>query len=264
MRKIRITQKDKIEYTKLRTNARRKLTRLQKNHGVDLTNEIPLKSLDEFETRAEYNKWKNQMKSFTNRFNLNYQFRTNKYNVTKSVKEIQEMNRLRNREIRKAKEKVKDIENKTLIQKGKEYGKVKEKSRYMGEPETTKIHVPKKLDFDKVQSNRKWEEMEEIAKKRISGEHYETRNQRMLDNFIKALEGSFHGEEEDLVKKLKEVGADDFYEMWLRIEEFSFENYDSEGEHIAANTKSIDTMMEYLNDWEKGKYKEQTDDLRNF
>src|SRR5690625_5942336 len=41
--------------------------------GVDLEGEIPLPDLSEFQTRKEFNEWKELQSSFTNRANTEYQ-----------------------------------------------------------------------------------------------------------------------------------------------------------------------------------------------
>jgi hypothetical protein len=45
MAKIRISKNDEQEYKRLVRNAKAKMRRLQKQHGIDLTDEISLPSL---------------------------------------------------------------------------------------------------------------------------------------------------------------------------------------------------------------------------
>ena len=67
MANIRISNKDKKEYAKLVKNAKSKVRRVQKNYGIDLSKEIELPSLESFETRKQFNEWKQKQSSFLNR-----------------------------------------------------------------------------------------------------------------------------------------------------------------------------------------------------
>src|SRR5690625_7488212 len=70
---IRIRKRDEEEYRRLQRNTKAKINRVKKNYGVDLEGEIPLPDLSEFQTRKEFNEWKELQSSFTNRANTEYQ-----------------------------------------------------------------------------------------------------------------------------------------------------------------------------------------------
>src|SRR5690625_5284905 len=76
--------------------------------GVDLEGEIPLPDLSEFQTRKEFNEWKELQSSFTNRANTEYQFVKNEYGVVASKREIYQVEQATKRAQRVADRKIQE------------------------------------------------------------------------------------------------------------------------------------------------------------
>lgn len=201
------------------------------------------------------------MSSFTNRHNLNYQFVTNDYGITLNKKGINAITRRRRIEQSRAKkelDKVKDIQ---ISQGGVPFATVEQRTTHFSVPDVTGISIPKDFDFNKVRSKERLEDIIEVGKKRVDPDYYDKRKKQMQDNFIVALEGSFDSEADELVERIKKVHPDEFYELYLSIEEFDFDVFDSEGITVIARESQIDKMMLYLNDYEGGK---RNNDLEPF
>src|SRR5699024_3422087 len=141
---IRITQNDRKEYARLVRNTRAKIRRTERNYGIDLSDEVRLpSSIDEFSTRKDFNEWKQEMSSFTNRANTNYQFVKNKYDVVASKKQLFKIEQDTKEAQRIAKEEIQKHLDKPVYHKGKKIGTVEDRTLHMSTPDVTGVRVPK-------------------------------------------------------------------------------------------------------------------------
>lgn len=184
--------------------------------------EVQLPKLESFATRAEFNKWKDSIKSFTNRNNTRYQFVENKYGVIASKAEINKITRDTERAQRVAKKLAKDAANKPFIAGGKVQGTVGQQMLQMGKPETAGIVIPPKFDFNKINTRKQLEAKKKSMEERSSPEFFDKRMERMKENFIEALNKTFNSDAHELANMIKSLSPRDFYEMYLEFEEFKF------------------------------------------
>ena len=260
---IRISENDRKEHARLVRNARAKVRRTLKNHGVNLEGVAPIRNIDDFATRKEFNEWKEETGSFTNRANLNYQFVTNIHGVTTSKKHINELTRMRKREQRRANEELAKQMDKTISQGGKVYTTVAQRTLHMSVPDVTGVTIPKDFDFKKVRSQSRLKEVEEVGLRRQQPEYYDGRKIQMKENFISLLEQTFDGDSDELSGRLRSMTPDDFYELYISHEEFDFDLYDSEGNLIGDSDGHIEKMLLILDRFDEG-ISNVNDDLRHF
>lgn len=252
-RKIRIAKNDRIEFARLVKNTKAKIARTIKNYGKDISGEIEIpSSVEDFKTRKEYNEWKKKQEWFTSRSNTALQFKKNKRGVVKSVKEINEVKKNNRIAIQKAKKLEKEAKKKPFISGGKEQGTVEQRMKQMGRPNMAGINVPAKFDFDKIVDDRQFERKKESMEKRSSETYFNERMEKMKENFIKILELSFNSDADELVKKIREIPADDFYEMYLMFDEFDFDLYSSDNEGGFAEDSHIKQMESYVDIYQRG------------
>lgn len=206
---IRITRNDKREYQRLVKNTKAKVRRTLKNYGVDLSDEINIPDINEFKTRSEFNRWKREQRSFTNRANLHYQFRKNKYGVVASKSEILKAE-LRTKQAQ---------ENaKKFIKEHKENLPRTEKARevYLKQPDYGGVTVPKDFDFGSIRSRRDLEKRLENILKRASPKYYDEKMTQMKMNYMKALDENFNSWANKLIDLIGEMSPDDFFNMYLQ------------------------------------------------
>ena len=86
-----VGEKTLAEYQRQVKNTRAKLRRLQKQHGVDLRDEIKIPKLEDFGRRKEFNAWVREAERFRARGNDQYQFVKNQYGVSASKKQLKEI-----------------------------------------------------------------------------------------------------------------------------------------------------------------------------
>lgn len=226
------------EYRKIMNNVNSKLNRVKKKFGVDESDNLWLPKKNEFESVKEYNEWKAYMKSFTNRSNLRYQYEKNQHGVVATKEEIREIETM-NKIARNITDKInKDMEKKPFIVGGKVRGTVKDRRQMMADPDVGGINQIAEFDFDKIKSRRHLEKRKEMAYKRADEEYYDKRMETMKQNFIKQIELSFNSDGEELAELLRNIPADDFYEMYNMFGELDFADYDSEGQYIGADEPS--------------------------
>ncbi len=235
-------------------NAKTKLRRIKNKYGIDLSDEIKIPKLEEFSTRKEFNEFKEKIRSFTNRNNLNYQFVKNKYGVVANKKQINEIIRNTKKAQKLAKEQIKEVENLPTVAGGKKQkATVGQKMLQMGRPNAGGINIPKDFNFDTIQTKRELLRKEKNMREKAYPEYYDWRKEQMKMNFMKMLELAYNSDANDVVEKISKIPPDDFYEMYLMFEEFDFNNYDSEGQSIINEDNNLRRLESYVNAYYEGK-----------
>lgn len=242
---IRITKRDEEEYRRLRRNTKAKINRTKKNYGVDLEDEIPLPDLSEFQTRKEFNEWKDLQKSFTNRGNTEYQFVKNEYNVVASKREIYQIEQATKQAQRVADKKIAEQLDRPTFHDGEQIGTVRDRTMYMPESDVTGIHRPADFDFKKVRNRRRLDDIKTSMERRKHERYYDDRNKTMLDNFISMLRESFHSDADELIKELESLNPDDFYGLYLsNFTVFNFDIYYKSDVDIEINRGQVQAMLD--------------------
>lgn len=254
--RIRIRQQDEDIFKKVTNSAKSKLRRVNKNYGIDLSDEINLMKLDEFKTRKEFNTWVENMQRFTNRNNQRYQFVKNEYGLVMNKKELNELIRISKQNQRLAKQKIKEALNlDALKNKQKEVQRLKEQTLMLGEANVTGITVPPIFNFKQFRTTRTLKRAIDNIYKRSNPEFYDTRSERMKDNFIRSLEGSFNSNADKLVSMLRNMSGQDFYELYMSDRlVFDFSLYDSEGQFHEADEDKLRAMEQDVEDFYNGNF----------
>lgn len=235
------------EYQRQVRNTRAKVNRVKRVHNIDLTDEVEIPKLEEFSSRKEFNRWVEKQERFRSRSNPQYQFVRNEYGVSASKQRLREIEKKVDRARKLADEEIKKYEDTPFVSGGKQQSTIG-----MQRPNKTGIYKPEPFDFRQVRSERRLEEIEESAQRKSEREYYDERLERMKDNFIVALSGSFNSLADDLINAIKDIPDDDFYQMYLMFDEFDFDYFDTEGQLVTADETSVGQMMKYVKMYENG------------
>ena len=242
---IRITKADRSEYAKLTANARRKVKRINKNYGIDLTSEVTLPKIQSFQTRKQYNQWKEQVQSFTNRANLDYQYVKNPFGTVASKKELNEMKRKTRIAQDRARKLISGQIDKPWIVKGKVRATQGQRMQMMATDDVGGVTVPPDFDFNKMRTQRQFTDRVEAINNRIEPEYYDRKMERMQLNFMDILSLSFGEEADELLILLNELTPKEFWELYDMFGEFDFNDYDSDGQDIRSNVDTLRRMENY-------------------
>lgn len=212
---IRITKNDRAEHARLVRNTKAKIRRTQRNHGIDLSDEVSTPSIEEFSTRKHYNKWKEEQRSFTNRANLGYQFQTNKYGFTASKREIQQMERDTRIVRSRADEKVKELSKLPTMKNAEQSGKMKDRITQIGRSNATGITKPPEFDFKKVTDRSHFKRKQEAVERRLDQGYFAERAKTMKGNFVQKLLEQFNSDADEVSRKIENMDNNEFYEMYI-------------------------------------------------
>jgi hypothetical protein len=212
-------------------NSKAKVKRTFQKYGVDLTEEVSIPSLDSFQTREEFNEWKEKAGSFTNRNNQRFQFVKNEHGVVASKSLLNEISRNRKKEILLAEKKLKEIKANPVA--NQELLKMAEPQRGGG------VHIPKPFNFKEVRSRGRLEDLVESTRRRSDPKFYDKRTIRMQEVFIEELEKAFNSDANSLVDKIKSMTPDEFIDMYKMYPSFDFR---------------IFYILKYVNEGEQDKY----------
>ena len=243
---IRITKADRSEFAKLTANARRKVKRINKNYGIDLTSEVTLPKIQSFQTRKQYNQWKEQVQSFTNRANLDYQYVKNPFGTVASKKELNEMKRKTKVVQDRARKLISGQIDKPWIFKNEVKATQGQRMQMMGgQDEAGGVTVPPDFDFNKMRTQRQFRERVEAVDNKMDPEFYDKKMARMQLNFMDILSLSFGEDADELLILLNELTPKEFWEVWNMFEGFDFTLYDSNGQNVRADLGQLHRMETY-------------------
>jgi hypothetical protein len=218
MAKIRISEKDKKEYNKLKNAVKSKVKRTLNNYGINLENEVSIPSLSEFSTRSDFNQWKAKANSFMK--NAKYKFRKNKNGLVASVAQLNEWQRLSTIERNIAKKKKKEYANQPFMRHGEKIGTVGERFGMLKRPKNIGFSVPSKFDFNNYHTREALERRIKVMEGRARTGEFDRRLATFKENFIAGVEKTFNNHADDLVRKLESLPANVLYDMYLENDEF--------------------------------------------
>ena len=234
-------------------NAKAKLRRIQKKYGIDLSKQIHIPKLEEFDTRADYNAWKDEMHHF--KMSRQYKFKKNDKGLVASLYALDQIKQTNKLAIFAAKKRIKKAEKLPYYPKpGEQLGTVRDLFLRMHEPKKRHgIYVPTEFNFNRFGS---MEELYEYVQSQLvkgSEEHYLEANARMKDNFIRALEHTFDSYADEAVKILKKMHPDEYYQMSLQYgDAFDFAAKYDRKTKTYGNMEDLKKITSYLNLYEKG------------
>lgn len=241
-RPIRIRQKDIEEYQRLKRNTRAKIRRVRQKYGIDLSGDIDLPPIESFQTRDEFNAWKERQRSFTNRANLRYQFEKNVHGVVASKALLREIEGKTKEAQRIYDEEMKRLNKLPFIQRGEIQGTAGERVRMLARPEIGGLSRPPDFDFSRVRTYPQLYHALERAERRADPVWYDRRKEIMKENFIEIIRVNLPNKHHPIIEELEKLPADAFYEIYKSVDEFDFARWDSDG-----STYDSETVTELVN-----------------
>ena len=222
------------------------MKRVNDNYGIDLTSEVTLPKIQSFQTRKQYNQWKEQVQSFTNRANLDYQYVKNPFGTVASKKELNEMKRKTRIAQDRARKLISGQVDKPWIFKGKVRATQGQRMEQLaGDAEAAGVTVPPDFDFDKMRTQQQFRERVEAIDRRNEPEYFDRKMARMQLNFMDILSLSFGPDADELLILLNELTPKEFWEVYQMFEGFDFALYDSDGQDVDANLGQLHRMENY-------------------
>lgn len=253
--KKRYKQRDndqKKEYQRLVKNTKAKMKRVRDEYGIDLSYHIEIPSFDEVKSPDAFDDFSENMMSFTDRSNLNYQFNRNKYGMVYSLAEVQEgieNTKLAQENARKFIDRFKEKEYQIS---GKDAGYTVGDRMMLYERENVAgITVPDDFDINTIQNRSRLEGRLELLQEKADGVFFDRSMRTMKENFMKSLKGSFNSEADDIVEMIDVLPEDDFFELFIQSAEFTFEDYASDGS-IDGTAEQAERLRGYLHEYFKG------------
>lgn len=183
--------------------------------------------MESFGYRKDFNQFKEKMKAFTNRGNKDYQFVKNKYGVSASRAELRQIEKDTKTAQEKQQALIDDLKGRDVYSKGEKDGSITENIRLMGEGDATGIHVPKDFNFDVIKSRKELEHKAETMEERTKPGYNEEKKEVMQDNLIDLMEQALGSDGDEVVNYLKNSSAEQFYQLFVSIDELDFNLYAS-------------------------------------
>ena len=234
--KIRIRQNDKDEYRRLVRNTKAKIRRLNKNHGIDVSDQVEIPSLEQFDHRYQFNEFKDEMKRFTNRGTTEFQAVKNKYGVSALKGELRKIEENTRKAQELTREMIGNLEDRTYYVGGKEQSDVKQQILMMGESSITGIQVPVDFEFDNIPDRQRLTERAEAMERKTKPETYMDMQTKMKDNLLSLMEQGLNSYADDVMDELRNTNPIDFYQMFVGLDELDFALWSSpDGELIKGN-----------------------------
>lgn len=236
-------------------NTRAKINRIKRGFKRDVSDQIEIPKLEDFEYRKDFNAFKASMRNFTNRRNKDFKFVTNKYGVSASVSELERAKSLTDQAIERSKQFIDEVKDYPTYDRGKREGKVGDNIDRMGDGNATGINTPVEFDFNKIQTRVRFDVRVENMERKITEEYYDETKERMKENYLEILELALNSDADEVIEKIKDMSADGFYQMWLQISEIDFNLYSSEGgltyDHAGGKNAHVEQVMTGIEKFQK-------------
>lgn len=198
--------------------------------------------LEDFQTREDFNNWKEQQTKITSGRSPHFNFKKNEHGlaVTEHLLNVKENREyMAQREARK--EQAKARENKEAEQR----------AGYMAYPTRIGFHKTG-FNLDRMRSGGELERSMQRLIDQSTGQEYGRTKRRMMDNWLDSVAGSFeNGEANDILDRFKQMSPEEWYDMYEQFyEDMTFRIYDSEGQLQSATDDNLDALRQYLDDYE--------------
>src|SRR6185312_2823093 len=136
-----------------------------------------------------------------------------------------------------------------VAQGGKDLGyTIGDKMLLYDEENVAGIRVPKDFNIDAFQDRKRLEGRLDLLDEKASGEFFDQSMSRMKQNFMTALGGTFNSAADEVLAMIDIIPPDDFFELYLMKEEFTFEDYASDGS-IDASEDQLNRLKSYLEEY---------------
>lgn len=240
------------EYKRLVRNTKSKFQRLEDNFGKHFANkikaQIDIPDFTKLNTPEKFDKFVDEMTSFTDRGNKNYQFEVNKYGVV-YPKSLAERGENASPVAQKnAQEFIDRYKEKEFQINGEKAGYTVGDRMTLYEKENAGgISVPNDFDVDNYQSLDRLEGAVELYEEKAEGIFFDRSMRQMKENFMKVIKGTFNSVGDDIVEMLDIMPEDDFFELYLMTAEFNFEDYGTDG--IEGTEEQAELLRSYLKNY---------------
>lgn len=240
------------EYKRLVRNTKAKVKRIQENYGLDVSDKIHIPRFEELNTDEKFDKFSDNMEAFTDRGNKEFQFHRNDKQVVYSQAELERGIEDTKEAQRKAQEFIDKFKDNPYAVEGRETGyTIGDRMLLYQKENVAGITVPNDFDIDTFESRSRLEGRLELLDEKASGKFFDQSMERMKNNFMKALRGTFNSDADDVINMIDIVPPDDFFELFLMKAEFTFEDYASDGS-IEANEHKLELLESYLHEYFRG------------
>ena len=241
------------EFKRLRTNTLAKMRRIENNIGekarLDAESELQLnlsKTATKYTDPKEMKQAISEMKRFTNRHNTRFQYVKNVYGVWGNLKEIHYAERQNEYNRKRA---LKELEKVDQVKVKNEELEFKE--MLLGKEKVANVTIPNSFDFHSIRYQDTYKDKLKSIKNRSKPDYYDQRKWQMQQNFIDIIHLSFHSDADKLIKELKSLTPDEFYDFYLNdVYLVDFEAYDSDG--MEDDFGKIAELRSYLKRFKRG------------
>jgi hypothetical protein len=156
---------------------------------------------------------------------------------------------------------MKKLVERPFISGGKQYGTVGKRLRMMKRRPSSLVSRPSDFDFNKIHTYTELEKRKEIAKKKADPTNFDERTEKMKERYIEGLEFMFNSEADEVIRKLRMIPAEIFYEMYQIYDEFeptfnpSPQKFYENGVWIdeGAMTSQLHDIEKYLDQYLEGR-----------
>jgi hypothetical protein len=229
---VRISKKDKAEYQRLVKNSKAKVRNTIKRLGtplvqdikngevvqVDLRDKLKIPAIESFMDRKSFNEWKYETEKFNKGKSSRANFKKNKYGVAVTEHLITSIENLTKKEQKLAIKKKKDMMEKPFVSGGEVQGTLGQRLLTMGKPNN--VNIPKNFDFSDIRNITRLKDVFDNKKRRSDPQFYDKRMERMKELYMDSLLLQFNSDAESVIEKIRNIPADDFYELYRTHDEF--------------------------------------------
>lgn len=198
--------------------------------------------MEDFEYRKDFNKFKKEMKQFTDRRNKEFQVVKNKHGVGALPDELRQIEKDTQQAQELTRKLISDIEDRAVYQRGKKVSDVREQMRMMKQSNKVNIEVPVDFDFDKIDERERLMERAEAMKRKTDVQTFDRMKHIMQENLLGLMEKGLNSYADDTIKYLKNQSPEKFYQLFVSIDELDFNLYSSPDGELLMDAEPKDVV----------------------
>lgn len=210
---MRITQKDKRDYARLKKNVSAKIDRVKNTHNIDISSDIDMTPLENMD-RRQFNQFKDQAKVMTKRGVPRYSFTKLNEHVSVSQSELNQLNYNKRLADRQAEKRFNRIKDKPYYDAGRQQSTVGQYAATMKDPDIPGINAPNVQPLEKIPSREYVQSKIEQLDRYTDPNSLKKTTDTLKTNYVNKLKETFNSDAADLIKKIEGINPEDFLELY--------------------------------------------------
>lgn len=248
---MRISQRDRSEYERLRRNLLNKAERVKAQHNINFLNENPelkMKPLENM-SRSEFNNFKEQARVMTKRGVQRFSYEKLNDHVSVSRSEARRLRESAALAQKQAAQRLEKVADRPLYRGDKpQQTTVGDRVQVMKDPDIPGVSAPDLQDDQKIRSRNYVQSKIKQFERYVDQQDYKKRQSILQDNFINKVKEVFNSDGNSITELIENMSPEDFIEAYSMSDDLNIDHFYLEDmEQLQARVDNIESFINKYN-----------------